>query len=174
MANSKNAAGDFGTPEQKILEVFSKEYWESCITLNNSWGYSKEDQNWKSPQTIINTLVDISAKGGNLLLNVGPKADGSIPVESVQNLEEVGKWLKINQEAIFKTTAIPHFKEGDNLRFSQTQDNKYVYAIANNNITNELVIQSIKPLKGSTIHLIGTDRTLDWSWSKKKLKIQLL
>ncbi len=173
MNKYKNAAGDFGTPEQEILEVFSKEYWESCITLNNSWGYSKEDQNWKSPQTIINTFVDISAKGGNLLLNVGPKADGSIPVESVKNLEEVGKWLKINQEAIFKTTAIPHFKEGDNLRFSQTQDNKYVYAIANNNITNELVIQSIKPLKGSTIHLIGTDRTLDWSWSKKKLKIQL-
>lgn len=173
MNKYKNAAGDFGTPEQEILEIYSKEYWESCMTLNNSWGFSKEDQNWKSPQNLINTLVDITAKGGNLLLNVGPTAEGEIPTESIIRLNEMGNWLKINKDAIYNTTAIPRFKEGDDIRFTQTADKKHIYAIVNNNIKKELVLHTIVPKKGSKIVLLGSDQHIIWTYKHKKLTIQL-
>ena len=96
----ENAAGDFGTPEQEILKTASGEYWESCMTLNNNWGYVKNDNNWKSAQTLIDNLVDISAKGGNYLLNVGPTAEGVIPTPSTERLAEIGAWLSVNKEAI--------------------------------------------------------------------------
>lgn len=163
MNKYENAAGDFGTPEQEILEIASKEYWESCMTLNDHWGFSKEDQNWKSAQMLIDNLADIAAKGGNYLLNVGPTSEGLIPQPSIERLGEMGKWLEINQEAIYATNAIKHFKEGDNIKFTQSKDAKYIYAIANNKVTNELTLTTIKPNKGSKIYLLGASESLDWT-----------
>jgi alpha-L-fucosidase len=90
----KDAAGDFGTPEQEILEGTSDSDWESCMTMNDTWGFKKSDNNWKSAETLIDNLVDIAAKGGNYLLNVGPTAEGLIPTPSVERLGEMGKWLR--------------------------------------------------------------------------------
>jgi alpha-L-fucosidase len=106
-------AGDFGTPEQEIPATgLPGVYWETCMTMNNHWGYNKADNNWKSSTDLIRKLADISSKGGNFLLNVGPKADGTFPDESKSILETIGKWLDQNGDAIYGTQASP-FKKLD-------------------------------------------------------------
>ncbi len=103
-------AGDFASPEQIIPpegvlnEAGQLIPWEACITLNDHWGYNSTDKNWKSPRTIIRTLVECVSKGGNLLLNVGPTAKGEIPPESLQVLDQVGRWMHANGASIYDST----------------------------------------------------------------------
>jgi alpha-L-fucosidase len=101
--------GDYGTPEQEIPPTGfgSGVDWESCMTMNNHWGYNKNDKNWKSAQTLIRNLVDCSSKGGNYLLNIGPTAEGEFPQASIERLAEIGKWMKTNNDSIYGTTASP-------------------------------------------------------------------
>jgi alpha-L-fucosidase len=101
-------AGDFGTPEQQIpANGLPGIDWESCMTMNDTWGYKSYDDNWKSPEKLIRNVVDTASKGGNYLLNVGPTAEGLIPAPSVERLAAIGKWMKVNGEAIYGTTAGP-------------------------------------------------------------------
>jgi alpha-L-fucosidase len=102
------AAGDYVTTGDNVIppEV-QREAWEVPATVNHTWGYRKDDQDWKSPGAIIFKLVDIVSKGGNYLLNVGPMADGTIPQASQDNLRAVGRWLKVNGEAIYGAGATP-------------------------------------------------------------------
>ena len=99
--------GDFGTPEQEIPEHGFPPgvFWESCMTMNDTWGWKKNDHAWKSATTLVRNLINTSSKGGNYLLNVGPKPDGTIPSESAALLKEMGAWLKVNGEAIYSTKA---------------------------------------------------------------------
>jgi len=85
---------DFGTPEQEHPGESLEYPWEACYTLNNSWGFKKADNNWKDAKTVYKKLKDINTKGGNLLLNIGPKGDGTVPKESIDILLEVGEMLK--------------------------------------------------------------------------------
>ena len=104
-----NFKGDTKTPEQKIpsiAELDGKD-WESCITMNGSWGFKSYDHKWKSTEVLIRNLCDIASKGGNYLLNVGPEADGTFPPESIDRLKEMGAWMKVNGESIYATTASP-------------------------------------------------------------------
>jgi len=104
IVNNRNwLAGDFKTPEQNIEAT--KGDWESCMTLNDSWGYTAADDNWKTPERIVRNLVECGQGGGNYLLNIGPKADGSIPEPSVRILTAVGKWMAKNNAAIYGTSA---------------------------------------------------------------------
>jgi alpha-L-fucosidase len=104
-------AGDFGTPEQEIPDTGAPGVdWESCMTMNDTWGYKHFDDNWKSAEALIRNLVDIASKGGNYLLNIGPKADGTIPEESVERLKAIGAWMKINGDSIYGTQASPYEK----------------------------------------------------------------
>ena len=94
---------DFGTPEQNTPGMDLGYDWEACWTINHSWGFKKADTKWKSTQQLIEKLSDITSKGGNLLLNVGPKADGSFPEACNERLLEMGKWLETNGEGIYGT-----------------------------------------------------------------------
>jgi alpha-L-fucosidase len=106
------ATGDYATPEQTIpANGFGPGVdWETCMTMNNTWGFKKQDLDWKSASTLIRNLVDIVSKGGNYLLNVGPTGEGLIPQASVERLEEVGRWMRANGEAIYATSASPFEK----------------------------------------------------------------
>ena len=101
IVNNRNALpGDFATPEQKIVADERGRAWESCMTLNESWGYHQADDAWKSSKMIVRNLVYCAHDAGNYLLNIGPKPDGSIPEESVRILTEVGHWTSRNGESI--------------------------------------------------------------------------
>ncbi len=111
---SKNAEalGDFGTPEQEIPETgLPGTDWESCMTMNDHWGYNKADNNWKSSKDLIYNLVDIASKGGNYLLNVGPTAEGIFPQPSIDRLKTIGKWMRMNGTSIYGTQAGPFKKQ---------------------------------------------------------------
>jgi alpha-L-fucosidase len=108
----EHARGDYGTPEQTIPpNGMPGKDWETCMTMNDTWGYKASDSNWKSARTMIRMLCDIASKGGNFLLNVGPKGDGTIPAESVERLRRMGAWMRVNGEAIRGTTASPFPKQ---------------------------------------------------------------
>jgi alpha-L-fucosidase len=100
--------GDTETPEQHIPATgFPGRDWETCMTMNDTWGFKSYDHNWKSLSTLITNLVDIASKGGNYLLNVGPTAAGEIPAESIRLLQGVGTWMKVNGESIYGTHGTP-------------------------------------------------------------------
>ena len=115
--------GDTETPEQHIpAQGFPGRDWETCMTINDTWGYKRDDDHWKSTETLIRNLCDIASKGGNYLLNVGPTSAGVIPQPEVDRLEAVGSWMKMNGEAIYGTGPTPFGAEAG--YYSDTEKDK--------------------------------------------------
>ena len=102
IVNNRNRLdGDFSTPEQRIQAEKEGRAWEACMTMNGSWGYHQADDDWKTPKTVVRNLVTCARGGGNYLLNIGPRGDGSIPEESVRILSAVGRWMDKNGQTIY-------------------------------------------------------------------------
>ncbi|WP_343701892.1 alpha-L-fucosidase [Chitinophaga sp.] len=96
--------GDYDTPEQNFpVQRPQFHWWELCMTINNNWGYQPQDTNWKTPYEVITIFADAISNGGNMLLDIGPKEDGTIPEQQVHVLKELGKWNKKHEKAIFST-----------------------------------------------------------------------
>jgi alpha-L-fucosidase len=167
MNKDNTYAGDFGTPEQEILNTSSTLPWESCMTMNDTWGFKTSDTNWKSTETLIKNLVDIVSKGGNFLLNVGPTSEGLIPTPSVERLKEIGDWMKVNGEAIYGVKQLENYKEGDDLRYTMSDDGKFINAFIFTWPQKKLNIKQIKPIEGSKINLIGFNADLKWKYDEK-------
>lgn len=108
LTKSGEYRGDFGTPEQRIpAKGLPGVDWESCMTMNAKWGWNKADKKWKSSKDLIQKLADIASKGGNFLLNIGPKPDGTFPQKAIDRLADIGKWMDVNSESIYGTQVSP-------------------------------------------------------------------
>lgn len=152
--------GDYATPEQgmPIIPPHDK-YWELCMTMNNSWGYQPNDQHYKTVDQTIGIFVDVISKGGNLLLDIGPKADGSIPLEQRAILEGLGRWTQKHQEAIWGTSAgIPpgHFHGPTTL----SEDQQILYLFVRGNPGGEIPILGLKN-NINRIYVVGQGTKLD-------------
>jgi alpha-L-fucosidase len=136
--------GDYATPEQGMPVTRPKDnYWELCMTMNNSWGYQKNDHDYKSLDQLIGIFTDVISSGGNLLLDIGPKGDGSIPKEQEELLTGLGRWTQKHKEAIFGTVAgIPkeHFYGPTTL----SKDKSILYLFVKGNPNGEIVLRGIK------------------------------
>jgi len=163
--------GDYETPEQNIPPTRpSYPWWELCMTINDNWGYIPGDRNWKTPYEIISIFADVISRGGNLLLDFGPKEDGTIPEEQVFVLKELGKWNKKHHEAIFNTVAgLPpgHFYGPSTL----SKDSTELYLFLPGNPEKEVVIRGLFD-QIESLTVVGAEKPLKWkivgkiSWSQ--------
>lgn len=126
-----NNLGDYITTQDNRLPAYPiQKAWEMPATLNSSWAYKHFDHDWLPPETVLQKLLHIVARGGNYLLNIGPRGDGSIPEESVRILDAIGLWLKTGGESIYGTHAIdPYVYEAPDLRFTHKDYELFVHVL---------------------------------------------
>ncbi|WP_082026686.1 alpha-L-fucosidase [Flammeovirga sp. OC4] len=188
--------GDFNIPgDNKIPnpEDMGGKHWETVGTFNNSWGYKEYDKDFKSPYELIYWITAIASRGGNYMLNIGPKGDGSIPAESVNNLKEIGKWMSVNGKAIYGTKQWKVSREGEDAQkmlgtghrathgftanfttsdfWFTTKGNK-VYAIALER-GKEALIKSFAGEEIKVVKLLGHSKKLKWKQTAEGLSIVL-
>ena len=169
---------NYQTPEQSIPEHQLQNPWETCMTLTNDWGWVKRPV-FKSPARIIAVLAEVVAKGGSLLLGVGPTPEGLIEDETVVRLKEIGKWLDKNGEAIYSTVATPIYTNAEqNIWFSSSKDQKTIYAVIPQKDDAEnkpLTIswQGNTPRKGSKIINLATKKAVKYTTKDNTTTITL-
>jgi alpha-L-fucosidase len=155
---------NYKTPEQEIPEKPLSYVWETCMTMGHSWSYVPNDS-YKPAWKLIHLLVDIVAKGGNFLLNIGPGPDGELPPVSLQRLKEIGDWMKVNGTAIYATRPIAPYKE-KNFAFTEMKDGGinaiYLVGEKEGTMPEKVVLESFVPVKGSDVRLLGVQEPLVW------------
>ena len=191
-----NGFGDIGIPGDNIIpDEVSENTWEGIATTNNSWGFKSYDVDWKSPMETLYWLIANVSKGGNFLLNVGPDGTGMIPEKSVDNLLEVGKWLKVNGAAIYGSKPWKVAKEGptdiqikgtshrrdseftfafeaNDFWFTSTQDRIYVIALADA-VKGRIQVRSLAGVPIKEIKRLEDDQVLSWQACRDGIEIEL-
>ena len=166
---------NYQTPERTIPEEKLDYPWESCIPLSDDWGWVAKPR-WKSPEKVVNTLIEVVAKGGNLVLGVGPTPDGLIQKEAVERLEKIGQWLRLNGKAIYNTTATSVYNDG-NVWFTQSKDHSKTYAIfmlnENQSVPSTVSWGGNLPRKGSALRLVSNGKKLSYKIEKGKVVVKL-
>jgi alpha-L-fucosidase len=166
---------NYQTPEQRVPDKQLDHPWESCITLGNAWGYVPNDQ-LKTSTKVIHQLIEVVAKGGSLLLGVGPSPQGTLPEPVVQRLTEIGSWLKVNGEAIYNTRPIQGYQSG-NVYFVQSNHSKSVYALAlldeDKPVPATIEWTINVPAKGSKIKLLSTGAPVKYTVKDEKVIISV-
>lgn len=142
------------TPEQHIPETGLPYPWETCMTMATSWSYVPNDT-YKPTDELVEKLVDIVSKGGNLLLNIGPGPDGELDSVAYARLKELGEWMDINGEAIYGTRMYAVYGEGENIRFTQTKDSAVRYVFLFTYPTGKVVLNNLRIAPGSKVSLLG-------------------
>jgi alpha-L-fucosidase len=212
-----NDFGDFWIPGDNIIPEGEKVYehngtidkldkvedlpWETPGTMNNTWGYRKDDSSWKSTPELLYWLTSITSKGGNYLLNIGPTGEGLFPEESLKRLKDIGDWMKVNGESFYgskkwivnqegptkiaMTGTNEREKKGFNTNFTSQdfwfskKDNHLYITSLKWPETNNILVQSLTRLSGdnnkniSSVDLLGYDKTLSWSMNDKGIKVTL-
>lgn len=152
--------GDYSTPEQGVPIIRPKGPWEFCMTMNDNWGYYPTDTNYKPVSQIIRTFVEVIANGGNLLLNIGPKPDGTIAIEQMERLESLGHWIKKHEEAVYESKAgLPngHFYGPTLLN----KDETVIYLCVFDNPKHYIPLKGIQN-KVNSIQVVGSGKPLDF------------
>jgi alpha-L-fucosidase len=153
--------GDYATPEQGLpVNKPAEKYWELCMTINDSWGYQQNDKEFKSPKQIISIFAECLSKGGNMLLDIGPKADGTIPAEEVTVLKELGKWTGKHAEAVYGTDAgLPagYFYGPSTL----SKDSTMLYLFIHGNPEGQVMLEGVKNTI-NRIYVVGNGTKLTW------------
>jgi alpha-L-fucosidase len=165
---------NYQTPEQKIPETQLDHPWESCLTLGNAWGFVKNDK-YKTPDAVISSLVEVVAKGGSLLLGVGPRPDGTFPEEATARLGEIGKWMKANGKAIYGSRTTPDYHEG-NTWFTQSKDKltkNAIYCFKNSLASTTIEWNGNAPKKGSKMILLNNNQPVKWELNGATVKVHL-
>lgn len=174
--DDQSYVGDFGTPEQQIPATGVPGVdWESCMTMNDTWGFKKNDDNWKSTETLVKNLVDIVSKGGNFLLNVGPTASGEIPDASVSRLAAIGDWMDTNAESIYGAEASPIERpEWGRCTSKPTNSGYKLYLhVFDWPADGELVVKGKQPGSPRRCSILGMKKDLDFESTPAGLVVQL-
>jgi alpha-L-fucosidase len=169
---------DFKSPEYQTLDKISETKWEECRGLGRSFGYNRAEGEAETiaPDQLIYLLVDVVSKNGNLLLDIGPEADGTIPPVQMSRLQALGAWLQQNGEAIYGTRpwirAAGETTDGIPLRF--TQKNSLVYAtILGQPRASNITLRALAPKPGSQIYLLGYANPVTWTQHDENVRITL-
>ncbi|MGJ8550756.1 alpha-L-fucosidase [Winogradskyella wichelsiae] len=202
LVNSRvgNHLGDFDIPgDNKIPNdhLAITKPWQTVGTTNNSWGYKSYDNDWKSPKELLFWLTEIVSKGGNYMLNIGPKASGEVPQQSIDNLLTVGEWLNVNGEAIYNTrkwkvthegpTKLNMDGTGDREKhgfvaeftsqdFWFTQKENSIYAIAFQYPESKVLIKSLSnenDIEVKGVEFLGANSAVEWKQTKEGLEVDL-
>lgn len=171
---SNNQYENYRTPEQEIPDQALDYPWETCMTMGKSWSYKPNDQ-YKSAYELIQLLVKIVSRGGNLLLNIGPGPDGDFDPVAYDRLKAIGDWMQINGEAIYGTKPVKPYHE-NKLVFTQKSNTVYAFYLPDENektIPEKIIIASIQPLKGSKLFLMGYNKPLKWTKSDRGTVIEI-
>ena len=170
--------GYFSTEYDPSSEQINKEFihrgWEECRGMGKSFGYNRneEPQDYNTSEQLIRMLVDIVSRGGNLLLNIGPRSDGTIPEIMINRLEDIGHWLEKNGEAIYETTVNRKISSG-NVKFTLSKNKRYLYAFVNQIPKQKFVIKGITAVGGEQIVHLGKRRKLNWRNVRGDLEIDI-
>jgi alpha-L-fucosidase len=167
---------NYRTPEQFVPNRELPYPWETCMSMAVNWSYRSDDV-YKSTNQLIHTLVDIVSKGGNFLLNLGPDANGEFHPDGVQRLKEIGQWMRVNSEAIYKTRPIAPYKEG-NICFTTLKDEGTVFAIylaeeQEKSPPPTISIKSFQPETGAKVYMLGHKEPLKWKRNGEGFLIEL-
>ena len=165
---------NYRTPEQEIPEQPLDYIWETCMTMGGSWSYVRTDV-YKPTNKLVHLLVDIVAKGGNLLLNIGPSPEGELAPASLERLKDIGEWMDVNGSAIHGTRPVAPFKEGK-FCFTRMQDggiNAIYLAGENEELPERVTVSSFTPAPGSNVRLLGWVQPLKWEKTKNGIAIDI-
>ncbi|HTD40274.1 MAG TPA: alpha-L-fucosidase [Mucilaginibacter sp.] len=167
---------NYTTPEQEVPAAPISHPWETCMTMGSSWSYVPGDH-YKSPLQIVQLLIKVVSRGGNLLMNIGPGPDGDWDPEAYKRLADVGKWIKINGEGIYSSKAIEPYST-ENIFFTQSAhgENEYAFVLSEN---NEVILPAVVTIKTGNsrkakhIALLGTNQKLKWSQQQDSISITI-
>jgi alpha-L-fucosidase len=166
--------GDYYQPERFVPADIEQTNmpWMSICLLGNIFAYDPVGENYKGTPWVIHNLIDCVAKGGSFMVCIGPDSTGRFHPKAVEQLDEVGRWLKINGKGIYETRDRDVWKEGD-IYFTRSKDHKQVYAFVEKFPEKELIVLSVTPKKGSKVYLFGYEKPLKWTLTENGVKIIL-
>jgi alpha-L-fucosidase len=168
--------GEMKTPEQKIPDGAMPGPWETCMTMGTQWQYKATNESYKSGEELINKLIEIRSKGGNFLMNVGPKPNGEIAIEQEERLRELGLWMFVNSEAIKNVRPMPGMVKDGDVWFTQNEEENVVYAIITNQehwfkgFRRNFLLKNIKATSKTTISVVGQNDLVVEYWPENDPK----
>lgn len=163
---------NYRTPEQEVPDKAMPYVWETCMTMANQWSY-KSDDKYKSTRQLIHLLVNIVAKGGNFLVNVGPSPDGELPAPALERMKEIGQWMRINGAAIYGTRPIPPYKVGQ-VCLTRKGEKLYAICLAEEGQTALPERIQIPPIKAAkSVKLLGSKTAVAWTVTPEGLAVTI-